>query len=84
MVSLTLWIACIIIIFLYVDCTDYDVRLVGGQSPYEGTVEVCNYHSWGQVLDSGWGNKEAQVICNQLSYNNSGNEELSMYNNYCN
>ena len=22
---------------------------------FEGTAEVCNYHSWGQVSDQGWG-----------------------------
>lgn len=58
----------------FLDCSDYDVRLVNGPDPYEGTVEVCNYHSWGQVLDQDWGNTEAQVICNQLGYNNTGIE----------
>jgi deleted-in-malignant-brain-tumors protein 1 len=51
-------------------CSDYDIRLVGGNKSLEGTVEVCNNNAWGLVSDSGWGNEEALVVCKQLGYVN--------------
>ena len=48
------------------------MRLVGGQSPYEGRVEVCLSQRWGTVSDDGWSTAEVRVICKQLGYNSQG------------
>ena len=48
------------------------VRLVGGQSAYEGRVEVCLSQRWGTVTDNGWTTAEAQVVCAQLGYSTQG------------
>ncbi|RVE69555.1 hypothetical protein OJAV_G00079170 [Oryzias javanicus] len=44
------------------------VRLTGPDSPAEGRVEVFHNGKWGTVCDDGWGMKEAQVVCRQLSF----------------
>ncbi|XP_019854372.1 PREDICTED: scavenger receptor cysteine-rich domain superfamily protein-like [Amphimedon queenslandica] len=54
------------------DCTDGDVRLVGSQYGYEGTVEVCFDRLWGLVADSGWTQTDAEVTCRQLGYTTQG------------
>ena len=48
------------------------MRLVGGQSAYEGRVEVCLSQRWGTVTDDGWSTAEVQVVCRQLGYNTQG------------
>ena len=53
-------------------CQDGDVRLVGGQSAYEGRVEVCLSQRWGTVTDDGWSKAYVQVVCRQLGYNSLG------------
>ena len=53
-------------------CQDRDVRLVGGQSAYEGQVEVCLSQRWGTVTDDGWSTEDAQVVCRQLGYTTQG------------
>ena len=45
------------------------MRLLGGFTYYEGTVEICVNHAWGTISDSyGWGYEEAQTVCNALGY----------------
>ena len=44
------------------------MRLVGGQSRYEGRVDVYYNGQWGSICDDGWGIQEAQVICRQLGF----------------
>ena len=48
------------------------MRLVGGQSTYEGRVEVCLSQRWGTVTDDGWSTADAQVLCRQLGYDTFG------------
>ena len=60
-----------IICTLDVICNSGDIRLVGGNNPLEGRVEVCFYNQWGTVCDSFWGNEEARVVCRQLGYSGS-------------
>jgi hypothetical protein len=45
------------------------VRLVNGDNPREGRVEVFYHNEWGTVCDDQWGAEEATVICNMLGFN---------------
>ena len=48
------------------------VRLIGGLIPEEGTVEVCMNAVWSSVCDSSWDYKDAFVVCRQLRYPATG------------
>ena len=47
-------------------CIDDTVQLVGGSSPNEGRVEICQNKEWGTVCDDGWDTSDARVVCRQL------------------
>ena len=51
---------------IVLDCSDGDIRLTGGLTDAEGTVEICRGNLWGLVSEVGWNNSEAQVVCRQL------------------
>ena len=53
-------------------CNHGSIRLVGGDTEYEGRVELCSGGSWTSICPAGWDSNEAHVVCEQLGYTNIG------------
>ena len=52
--------------YYFTDCTNDRVRLIGGTTSNEGTIEICINNLWGMISDAGWDENDAKVICRQL------------------
>lgn len=57
-------------------CKPGEVRLVNGNSPREGRVEICLDNKWGTVCDDSWDDNSATVVCKQLGYEGIANQNL--------
>lgn len=55
-------------LYLHTDCTDGELRLVGGASNGTGRLEVCSQSRWGTVCDDLFSDIAARVACRQLGY----------------
>ncbi|XP_072168033.1 scavenger receptor cysteine-rich domain-containing protein DMBT1-like [Diadema setosum] len=42
------------------------LRLVGGNTPYEGRIEIQLEGTWGTVCDNNWDKSDSRVLCRQL------------------
>ena len=58
--------------YFYLVCSNGDVRLTGGHSDSDGTVEVCYNNLWGLIEVSDWEESDTIVICRQLGFSTSG------------
>ena len=45
-----------------------DVRLIDGNHPWEGRVEIKRDGAWGTIVHTNWDTREAVVVCNSLGY----------------
>ena len=58
------------------NCSDGDVRLVGGSNEYEGRVEICINQVWGTICSGSrfnrWGVTDGRVVCKQLGHQEFG------------
>ena len=58
----------ILIAFWLLDCSDGQIRLVGGSNDAEGTIEICFDSLWGVISATTWTDANTQVTCKQLGY----------------
>ena len=58
--------------FYTTDCSDGEIRLVGGTRLNEGRVEICMDKTWGTVCGDFLDSNDASAICVQLEYSEFG------------
>ena len=61
---------------LFTVCKDWDLRLVHGLTPQEGTVEVCFENNYGSICHDLWNENDAQVVCRQLGFSSENTTAL--------
>ena len=49
------------------------MRLVGGENNRRGRLEICNAAAWGTVCDDLFSSVDANIVCRQLGFSDSGN-----------
>ena len=49
-------------------CYDNEIRVVDGNTPTEGRVEICFNEVWGTITDDFWSFLDAAVACRQLGF----------------
>ena len=60
-------------VIYYTDgCVDGELRLVEGETEWEGRLEVCFNRRWGTVGNDGWTDVSSQVVCNAFGYDFTG------------
>ena len=61
----------IYIFFSAPGCIETKVRLVDGETPYDGRVEICVNDHWVSICMENWNDRHAAVVCRQLGHNAS-------------
>ena len=61
-------------LYQYSVCTNGGIRLLGGNAPSEGRVEICVNKAWGTVCDDVWTTGDANVVCKQAGFTGSGKQ----------
>ena len=54
------------------DSKQGEIRLVGGNYPWEGRVEIFLFGAWGTICDRDANGDAAAVVCRQLGYSTYG------------
>ena len=62
-------------------CTEGNIRLVGGNSPNEGDIQICRSGVWGFICDYDWYYTNTIVLCRQLGYHSDNNCKFNLYHN---
>ena len=63
-----------VIVTLFEECINGDVRLVNGGSGIQGRVEICLDAVFGTVCNVEWDDEDAAVVCRQLGFTSSPSE----------
>ena len=58
------------------DCSDGALRLIGGDNPLEGRVEICINNAWGTICEDAFDRDDADVICRQLGVIHNGKTDI--------
>ncbi|XP_064397372.1 scavenger receptor cysteine-rich domain superfamily protein-like isoform X2 [Halichondria panicea] len=58
------------------NCTDSDIRFVGGATDNEGKVEICNDSRWIAICSNGWTEQDAGQMCQKFGFASIGAEVL--------
>lgn len=61
-------------------CYTGHIRLLGGQSAAEGTMELCSLNTWAATCGEYFSVDDATVICRQLGFNSSETDRFEINN----